>query len=200
MTALRASRRALTMLGLAIAATGIAAAPAMADTTDPACSNPPLSSPFTAFKDNKLYTLAPGGTFDDPAAGWTLSGGAQILETLQPDDTTNGVLDLPSKAKAVSPVVCITSDFPTARTWVRNLAGAEGVFFYVSYYVNGTWTAPKNTGQFHGDHQAWTLSGNINVQPYKTPGWQQVRFMFIAGGNTSRFQVNDFWIDPRMRA
>lgn len=32
------------------------------------------------------------------------------------------------------------------------------------------------------------------------PGWQQVRFTFIAGGNTSRFQVNDFWVDPHICA
>jgi hypothetical protein len=200
MTALRASRRALTTLCLAVAATGVAAAPAMADTTGPACSAPSFSTPFTAFKDKQLYTLAPGGTFDDPAAGWSLSGGAQVVKTAQPDGTVNGVLDLPSKAQATSPVMCITSDYPSARMWVRNLVGAEGVFFYVSYNVNGAWTAPKNTGQFHGDHQAWTLSKPMNVQPGKAPGWQQVRFTFVAGGNTSRFQVNDFWVDPRMRA
>jgi hypothetical protein len=195
MTAPRALRRTLTVLALTIAATGIAAAPATAD-----CSTPSFSTPFSAFRDSGLYTLAPGGTFDDPAAGWTLGAGARIVATIQPDGTTNGVLDLPSKATAVSPVMCITSDYPTARLWVRNIVGAEGVFFYVSYNVNGTWTTPKNTGQFHGDHLAWTLSNPMNVQPSTAPGWQLARFTFVAGGNTSRFQVNDFWVDPRMRA
>jgi hypothetical protein len=96
--------------------------------------------------------------------------------------------------------MCITSDYPIARPWVRNLVGSEGVFFYVSYNTDGTWTSPKNTGQFHGSQKAWTLSNPMNVQPSNTPGWQRVRFTFIAGGNTSRFQVNDFWVDPRMRA
>ncbi len=28
-------------------------------------------------------------------------------------------------------------------------------------------------------------------------GWQLVRFTFVAKGTTSRFQVNDFRVDPR---
>jgi hypothetical protein len=201
MTTSRMLRRSLVALCVAATATGVAAAPALADTAaDPACTAPVLSTPFTAFRDSRLYTLAPGGTFDDPNAGWGLSGGAAIVQTTQPDGTVAGVLDLPSKGRAVSPVVCITSDFPTARLWVRNLVGSEGVFFYVSYNVNGIWTSPKNTGQFHGDKSAWTLSNPMNVQPLSLLGWQRVRFTFVAGGNTSRFQVNDFWIDPRMRA
>jgi hypothetical protein len=189
----------------ATVAVGLAASPALAATaavpSDAACSTPALYQPFAALKDSRFYTMAPGGTFDDPTGGgWQLSGGARIVEALQPDGTVAGVLDLPSKAMAVSPTMCITSDYPIARPWVRNLVGAEGVFFYVSYNTNGTWTSPKNTGQFHGSQQAWTLSNPMNVQPSNTPGWQQVRFTFIAGGNTSRFEVNDFWVDPRMRA
>jgi hypothetical protein len=205
MTSSRALRRALGTLCGAAAAVSLGASPALAadpaDTADPGCSAPSLSQPFAALKDPGLYTLAPGGSFDDPmGGGWQFSGGARIVQTTQPDGTVAGVLDLPSRATAVSPVMCITSAYPTARLWVRNLVGSEGVFFYVAYNVNGVWTSPRNTGQFHGDHAAWTLSNPMNVQPGNTAGWQQVRFTFIAGGNKSRFQVNDFWVDPRMRA
>ena len=68
------------------------------------------------------------------------------------------------------------------------------------YNVNGAWTSWKNTGQFHGAGSAWTLSNPMNVHPSNVAGWQPVRFKLIAGGNTSCFQVNDFWVDPRMRA
>jgi hypothetical protein len=180
---------------------GLAAAPALADTTDPAaCSAPALSQPFAGLKDKAFYTLAPGGAFDDPAgAGWRLSNGASISSTAQSDGTAGGVLDMPSKAVAISPVLCITSDYPTARLQVRDLKGSEGVFFHVSYYVNGAWTTFKDTGQFHGDHSSWTLSNPMQVQPSNVAGWQLVRFEFTAGGTTSHFQVDDFWVDPRMR-
>ena len=114
------------------------------------------------------------------------------------DGTTGTVLDLPSGAAAISPEVCVTSDYPTARGMVRDVVGSEGVFFYVSYEGTSTWATPKNTGQFHGSGTAWTLGGAINVQPYKVSGWQPVRFTFIGGGKTSDFQVYNFQVDPRM--
>jgi hypothetical protein len=197
----RAARRAL---ALGLVATGVAVSTAHAATpitiggADPiaACAAQPFTQALAAFRDKNYYTLAPGGDFE-PGTGWQLSGGASVVQTTEQDGSTGGVLDMPSKAQATSPVMCITSDYPTARLEVRNLVGGEGVFFYVSYYVNGAWTTPKNTGQFHGDHADWTLSNPMNIQPGKTAGWQQVRFTFVAGGNTSRFQVDDFWVDPR---
>jgi hypothetical protein len=164
-----------------------------------ACAAQPFSQALAAFGDRRYYTLAPGGDFDaTDAADWQLSNGATLIDTDQADGSGGDVLDLPSRAQATSPPMCITSDYPTARLHVRNVVGAEGVFFYVSYFQNGAWTAPKNTGQFHGDHTAWTLSNNMNIQPGKATGWQQVRFTFVAGGTTSHFQVDDFWVDPRV--
>ena len=158
------------------------------------CSHGTFSQPLLAFKDSNFYTLAPGGNFEG-ATSWELSRGASI----QPDAARGGVLDLPSGAQATSPPLCITSDYPRSRLFVRNVAGAEGVSFNVSYLRNGVWTAPKNTGQFHGDKSGWTLSGGMNIQPSNKPGWQQARFTFVAGGTKSRFQVDDFWVDPKMR-
>ena len=181
---------------IAVPALGASAATTPVPTAS--CPAPALSQPFLNLGDSNYYTLAPGGAFSDPSGdGWSLSGGAKIERSLQPDGTTGEVLDLPSKAEAVSPVMCISSSFPTARLSVRNVVGSEGVFFYVSYANGTSWTTPKNTGQFHGQQNAWTLSNPMNVQPENTPGWQQVRFTFIAGGTTSDFQVKNFWVDPR---
>jgi hypothetical protein len=194
----RALRRSFGALFATAAVIGLAATPALADTST--CSTPAFSQAWRAYKDNHWYTLAPGGTFDDPvSAGWDLAGGAAIVDTDQRDGTSGGVLDLPSKSVAVSPPLCITSDYPNARLSVRNLRGAEGVTFAVSYYVDGEWTSPKDTGSFHGDHSDWTLSKPMNLQPGKKSGWQLVRFVFTARGNTSRFQVDEFWVDPRMK-
>jgi hypothetical protein len=193
--------RALLAGGIAALGASLVASTAQAATTAQvapiapldACADNAISQPFAPYKDLNYYALAPGGTFDS-GAGWAFSGGANVVAT-----DRGSVLDMPSKAQATSPVMCITSDYPKARMWVRDLVGSEGVFFYVSYYVNGAWTTPKNTGQVHGNKTAWTLPGAVNVQPYSTPGWQQVRFTLVAGGTTSHFQVDDFWVDPRAR-
>jgi hypothetical protein len=208
MTSSRTLRRALGIL-CAVVGASLGTTPALAATaTAPApvaplesCDAQTMSQPFLEWKDSNFYALAPGGAFDAlDGSGWDLQRGASIVSTTQPDGSVGGVLDLPSKSQATSPPVCITADYPTARLWVRNVAGSEGVYFNIQYLRNGVWTSPKDNGQFHGAGKSvWTLSNPMNVMPDKTTGWQQVRFTFLAGGNTSRFQVNDFWIDPRMR-
>jgi hypothetical protein len=172
---------------------------ASADTT--ACQNPLLSQPFLSVGDQNLYTLAPGESVDNfDGTGWTLSGGANLVTTTLADGNTGQVLDLPSGSKAVSPVMCVNLGYQTIRTMVRNVVGAEGVFFYVAYQGTNTWNNPKNTGQVHGQQNNWTLSDPVNVQPSNTPGWQVVQFTFIPGGKSSDFQIYNFYVDPRMRA
>ena len=110
------------------------------------------------------------------------------------------MLDLPSGSKAVSPTICVTSDYPTARAMVRDVVGSEGVFFYVSYEGTPTWNKPKNTGQIHGVGTAWTLSTPVTLQPSQnTLGWQPMRITLVPGGKTSRFQLYNLYIDPRAR-
>jgi hypothetical protein len=127
-------------------------------------------------------------------SGWTLSGGAKALAS-----GGRNVLDLPSGSKAVSPTICVTNEYPSARMMVRNAVGAEGVFFYVSYANTPSWNTPKNTGQVHGTGTATTLSDPVNLQPANTSGWQLARFTLVPGGTGSDFQVSEFWVDPFAR-
>jgi hypothetical protein len=192
----------LTLLVLgAFASTSFALVSASTDTSD--CTTQNTSMPFLPLNDSNSYFLAPGGGFTDDAstaaAGWQLSGGAALVTTTRPDGTTGSVLDMPSKSVAVSPIMCITSDYPKARMWVRNVVGGEGIQFYVSYVGTSSWTTPKNTGQVHGGTMKWQAPSPVNLQPSGAPGWQKVKFTFIAGGTTSRFQLTDVWVDPRMR-
>jgi hypothetical protein len=198
-------RRRSNGLGAALAVlfAGLAATPASAATTQSGhapCSPPLLSQPLLSAGDLNWYALAPGQAADNFAGGgWRLSGGAKIVTTLLADGQIGQVLDLPSGSKAVSPTMCVASGFNTARTMVRDVSGAEGVSFNVSY--NGTSTAamPQNTGQINGNQANWTLSDPVNVQPGNRPGWQHVRFSFIPRGHASDFQIYNFWVDPRMR-
>jgi hypothetical protein len=181
-------------MALAVAAIGAPSAGAEITSTSD-CADPVLTQPFLSSKDSNNYMLVPG---QDSAgfngSGWTLSGGARVLA---PGGQT--VLDLPSGSKAVSPTVCVTTEYPRARMMVRNAIGAEGVFFYVSYANTPTWNKPKNTGQVHGTGTATTLSDPVNLQPPDTSGWQLARFTLVPGGKSSDFQVSEFWVDPFAR-
>ena len=164
------------------------------------CKEPTLTQPFQDAGDNNYYVLAPGqtpGNFE--ATGWTLSGGASIKTTTLANGSTGYVLDLPSGSKAVSPSFCVTSLYPTARTFVRDLVGAEGVYLNVSYEGTTTWEQPKNTGQVHGSGTAWTLSTPVNLQPENVTGWQVLRLTLVAGGKKSDFQLYNLYIDPYRR-
>ncbi len=198
----RAGRAVGLSLGIMAAVAGTAQAATTTTVVDTSsCSDPLLSQPFVSAHDSNWYTLAPGENADSfNGTGWVLGGGASITTTTLANGSIGSVLNLPSGATAQSPVMCVTSAYPRARTEVRDVAGSEGVFFYVSYEGTKTWAAPKNTGQMHGNQTAWTLASPVNVQPAGGTGWQSVRFTFVAGGKTSDFQLYDFYVDPHCRS
>jgi hypothetical protein len=176
-----------------------AATSAQAAVNTSACASQRFSQAFSFAKDNNWYTLIPGQNEDQfGGEGWQLSGGAEIVTTTLADGSTSQVLDLPSGSKAVSPVICVTSEYPTARGMVRDVKGSEGVFYYVEYEGTSTWNHPKNTGQVHGSGTAWTAVTPVNMQPYNAAGWQPMRVTLIPGGKTSDFQVYNLYVDPRM--
>ena len=191
------------VLCIALPLIGLAAAPAAALAGEPTgCSALPYGQPFAPFKDYNYYWLVPGGEFKSASEGWELSGGAQIVQTTRPDGTTGGVLDVPGGGQAISPTVQVTLKMPTARVWVRDITGAEGVATSVAYEGTNTWSHPKDVGHVHGQHTSWTLSNPIQVQP-QTAGSQEgprtMRFVFNSGGKSNDTQLYGLWVDPRMR-
>jgi hypothetical protein len=200
-------RRSLSLCGLlTTAVASLAAGPALAAQIDESgmawgdtstCSAPTLTQPFLSAGDSNWYTLAPGqtpGSFS--GAGWTLSGGASIKAG---QIGTGSVLDLPSGSLAISPPMCVSADYPTARTKVRDVVGAEGVQVLVAYAGTKTESKAQNVGQVHSQASNWTVSNPLNIHPGNLPGWQLVRFTFVPGGKSSDFEVYDFWVDPMMR-
>jgi hypothetical protein len=192
--------------GMSVLGMGALAGPAMAvptsgqnsslstSTSTSACSAPTLTQPFLSIGDSNLYALAPGESPDNlTGTGWTLSGGAKIVRTTLADGSTGSVLDLPSGATAISPQMCVTNDYPTARTLVRDVAGSEGVQVGVSY-AGG---AEQTVGHVQGQKTAWTTSAPFNVNPGSQAGWQLAQFIFVGNGKNGEFQLYDFYVDPR---
>jgi hypothetical protein len=166
------------------------------------CADPDLSQPFLEANDSNWYTLTQGQSVDMfTADGWTLSNGASVVKANLAKGNEGSVLDLPSGATAVSPVMCVDSTYKTARTMVKNVDNGGGIKFSVSYAGTKTWEQPKATGQYKGDNDPdWTLSNPVNLHPdNKADGWQLVRFTFVAGGKSSEFQIYNFYVDPRMK-
>ncbi len=119
----------------------LSAAPALAggltETTREAtgaavCPGQSFSQPFSALGDYNYYTLVPGSEFNNPPEGWELRGGAQVVSTTVPNGSGGAALDLPSGSSAVSPPVCVTLRYPSARVYVGTLEGKAATAVAVS--------------------------------------------------------------------
>lgn len=189
------SRRAL---GWATVVAGLALVPAQAASasTVTACPTPALSQSFAALGDHNQYTLAPGQAADDFAGtGWTLSGGASIVTTKLADGSTGSVLNLPAGSKAVSPPMCVTGGYPSARMEIRTLGtvSSAGTMFYVS---------PAGSTTLSGGlpvlaTPAWAVSAPVSVAPGSTAA-EMVQYTLVQGAKAAAGQVYDLYVDPRM--
>ena len=204
------NHRHLSRLGLGVVVAALGAAPAHAATTpvDTSMCNttPVFSQPFLSWQDTNSYTLVPGQTADSfNGAGWVLSGGAKLVSATLADGTTGSVLDLPAGSQAVSPTICVESDYPDARMMVSNLSGSNGgkMDFAVSYAGTSTATTPQQTGTFkttgnQGVSGGWLLSAPADMQPGSAPGWQPMQITLTPSGpKKSEFQIYSLYVDPR---
>lgn len=192
------TRRAagLAVLFAAVAGGSAQAAPLVQTS---ACSQPSytFSQPFSTVRDSNWYTLAPGqnvNSFD--GTGWTLSGGAKLVTTTLADGSTGTVLDLPTGATAVSPPMCVSAAYPSARAQVRDLVGAPSIHLFVQYTNTKSWDKPVAAGTFAGQTQ-WINSQPLSLHPGNLYGWQQEVFTLTGGTKgTTDAQVYNFYVDP----
>jgi hypothetical protein len=174
--------------------------PAASPVDTSACAQLAFSQPFAPFGDYGYYTLVPGESVDNfVGTGWTFSGGAGLVQTRLRDRSTGLVLNLPGGSSATSPLMCVSSNYPTARTMIRDVRGSSGVRFYVSYAGSRSWTKPRTTGLVHGNAAAWTLSHSFGVQPSRrTVGWQIVRFRLAVPKRLGDYELYNLYVDPHM--
>jgi hypothetical protein len=168
------------------------------------CPGQTFSQPFESVDDSNFYTLVQGSQFIAGQEGWELFNGAKVVGGTRPDGSTGGVLDLPGGSFAVSPAVCVTLQYPTARAWFQAVKGGGGLTVGVFYAGTGyasavgqpvdTFTAAPESG--------WTLSNPFDVKPEltgTTEGVREVRFVYANLGRGSDYQLSGVYVDPRMR-
>ena len=199
----RGGTLAAVIAGLSFA--GISSAPAQAAViSTSACDTSALSQPFAAWGDTNQYKVAPGGTFEGGAPGWTLTGGARVAPGSEPFAATGAVgassLSIPAGGSATSPYTCVNAAYPTVRFFAHNIGLASTVLVQVVYQsvlglqvslpvgtvlLNGSWapSAPMLT--------ASVVPGALNG------GTAQVALKFTV--LTGSAQIDDVFVDPRMR-
>jgi hypothetical protein len=139
-----------------------------------ACTDQPLSRPFTPWLDYAQYQLAPDGHFDAGADGWTLDGAS----------VAGGALSIPAGASAVTPPICITPAHPTLRYFTRG-TGTQAV----SVIADGV---EVSVGTVLGT-SSWAPSPIVPIV-VNVLGERDVRFRFTSVTGTAA--VDDVWVDP----
>jgi hypothetical protein len=167
------------------------------NTATAACPDRTFAKVFSAFHDNALYTLAPDGDFEAGAAGWTLAGGASVVDessTIQLGAALGAKsLELPAGASATAPAICVARGFPTFRFATEG----DGAVRVQVIYAKGK---SKKTGRIRGG-DAWKVTRKTSLAQgrfhVKRGSSADVRLRFTASRGTVR--MDDVYVDPRYR-
>ena len=174
------------------------------------CADPDVAPVLSAFKDNALYAPAPGGAFEDGAAGWEFEGGAAVApaaDGLSILGASAGALLLPVGASATSPTFCVDERYPQFRfSYAQESANADAnVRVEVLYpgLAKANVRKAKDLSARRG--RGWQLTDRINLDPMhglkRGAGWRLValRFSVRDGKPGAVVRVDDVIVDPRSR-
>jgi hypothetical protein len=159
---------------------------------------------FSAFADDSLYSLVPGGNFEAGAPAWTLNGGQIVAgnESFFLGGASNArAVQLPVNKTAVSPVFCVGEEHPTMRLVARGTAGQLKV--EALYYKDSGSIATMQLGLVpYPGNPNWQVSQVLPLAT-KLPGitttTMQVQIRLTAQGSASTWTVDDVYYDPRVR-
>lgn len=164
------------------------------------CPPPPNAvRPFTSWSDDGSYVLTTGASFEQGSAGWTLTGGAQIVSGNAPNALDSASdwhsLYLPAGSSATSPCTTAPHIVGIVRFFLKNMGASTGtldvqVLVKGKAYDAGTVTAGAS----------WQPSAMLpsNAPDYAGAVAYQVRLAPVGSG--AAFIVDDVYFDPMKSA
>jgi hypothetical protein len=187
---------------LAAAVLGLAVlAPAASADSDAECPERVFSQVFSAFEDQGLYTLAPGGDFEDGAAGWALEEGATVV----PESSTillgaslgAASLELAPGATATTPPICVENGFRSFRLAARSSGEVGGALDSELLYGGDPvkYAGREWPGTDWGVTRRLSLAQGRFLGRGDGSGTVRIRFTAIDGP----VRVDDVYVDPRFR-
>jgi hypothetical protein len=168
---------------LALALLLVAPALARAD-----CAAQPLARTFAPWLDAAWYEAAPDGGLEGGGAGWTLAGGAAVVEGNDPYEPGTSALSLPAGASATTPPMCVDLAHPTVRFFGRGGSGTLVVTALFRDALGLQQELPVGALLPGGDwapSPVLAIVGNM-LSP-------QVAFRFASAGD---WQIDDVYVDP----
>lgn len=206
---LRAFALGLGTLAATIAAMGSTAAAANA-ALGVTCPDP-TSTPFAAWGDTASYVFAPNGGLENGAAGWTLTGGAQVVsgnEAFSVSGAGGHSLSLPAGSSATTPPMCIGLGSVKMRTFTSNSGSAASKLQVQVVYGGGTGSLLGALGSGLGLSDTGTIASRADWQPSPVVSMllggtaplltQYVQFRFTPLSTGGNWRIDDVYLDPLM--
>jgi hypothetical protein len=196
-------------LGAAVLLAAPAGAGAAPTPPPPPCApSGSLSYPFAPFGDNGLYSPVVNEGLEDGSTGWTLTGGATVVNANEPwfisgRTSDSHALSLPSGATATTTPFCVDETYTHIRLFTRNtgLLTSSQLKVEIMTYQKGKWVAGKGFTQ-RDETGNWVLSESVPIQVLEAGSGEttHVAFRFSAVGLKASVQIDDVYVDPWSRA
>lgn len=168
------------------------------------CPHSASTNAFAQFGDGAAYTLAPGGSFEHAAPGWTLSNASIVAG----NDGFNLVpgshsLAIAAGGSAVSAQICVSSEYPTFRLVAHQLSGGPADELSVSLrWVNllgitiNTPVASLQGSALWSPTPVLQLGSSV---PLWLPGTSLNAALVFSASATGSWAIDDVFIDPYSR-
>jgi hypothetical protein len=166
------------------------------------CNDPVYEQPFLPWADPASYVLAPGGTFEQGAGDWKLSGNASVVSGNESyyvhGDGESASLSVGSGSSATSDSMCVGIEHPTLRLFARNSGSLLSTLkVEVLFEDNGgsVHALPIGLLLAGGQWQPSTAMPVVaNLLPLLPGEHTAVAFRFSASGGN--WKIDDVYVDP----
>jgi hypothetical protein len=168
------------------------------------CPSTATSQPFAPWGDTNDYSLAPGGAFSGNTTTWSLSNGADLVKGGEPWNVSG--IDAPASvrltagASTQSPPICVDATDPSFRFFGTTGGIAGNVLVQVVYQrpLIGQIVVPVGIFSQAGSWRpSRTMLTGAGISGLGNGGHGQMALRFT--GLTGTSQIDDVFIDPRMR-
>jgi len=164
------------------------------------CNYPPAKHPFAPWNDAASYSLMQGGSFENGASGWTLAGGARVVQGNESFKTENASdsqsLSIPGGGVALTPQFCVNLTRPTFRFFAVN-SGSSSSRLRVKVVYRGLLSI---LGILDGGTiaagQSWQPSPVLLATLNAPLGTNSVQFTFVPTDGTGSWRIDDVYVDP----
>lgn len=186
--------------------------------TSEICEHPLIEQPFTFIGDPLDYVLAPDGSFE--GNGWILDGGAATAAgndpfPLHPDGTEDDtLLAMPGGSSATSAPMCVDLNYPHFRMAIRQVGDgngrwgrwgwprADGTLRIEALYPSARHPRWRRVDTVRPRGNDWMITDFLDLEPGRGgegPGAREVSIRFTASDRSEGFEIDDVYVDPRMR-